>query len=239
MFNGKPIICITSDSNRANWPEKPRQLESPKAYSLAVARAGGIPWLASEVCEAELAEVCDALLLSGGDDVAPKYFGEEVLNASVNIDVPRDEFEMRLIPAFMKRKKPILCICRGIQILNIALGGDIYQDLVEQCGFVHMNRDIRHPVYAEPGTLLFELFGKEFRTNSTHHQAVRRLAPGFKIAARSAEGVIEGIEHESLPIYACQFHPERLTGEGWDSRTPDFAPLFERFVAIVKQSASR
>ncbi|HOG01556.1 MAG TPA: gamma-glutamyl-gamma-aminobutyrate hydrolase family protein [Clostridia bacterium] len=238
MFNGKPIICITSDSNQADWTEKPRQLESPKAYSLAVARAGGIPWLASEVCEAELAQLCDGLLLSGGDDVHPKYFGEAVLNASVNIDAGRDEFEMKLIPEFLSRGKPILCICRGIQALNIAMGGDIYQDLVAQCGFVHMNKDIRHTVYAEPGTLLHELFGGEFRTNSTHHQAVRKLAPGFKVAARSAEGVIEAIEHESLPIYGCQFHPERLTGEGWDERTPDFAPLFARFVEIVGQNAA-
>jgi putative glutamine amidotransferase len=239
MFQGKPIICITSDSNGHNWGEKPRQLESPKAYSLAIARAGGIPWLASEVCEGELAELCDALLLSGGADVHPKYFGEDVLNDTVNIDAPRDEFEMRLIPEFMRRKKPILCICRGIQMLNIALGGDIYQDLLEQCGYVHSNGKIRHDVYAEPGTLLFELFGERFKTNSTHHQALRKLAPGFKVAARSAEGIVEAFEHETLPIYGCQFHPERLTGEGWDERTPDFAPLFERFVAIVKANAGK
>lgn len=239
MFKGKPIICITSDSNRADWTENPRQLQSPKAYSLAVARAGGIPWLASEVCETELAELCDALLLSGGDDVHPKYFGETVLNASVNIDAARDEFEMKLFPEFLARGKPVLCICRGIQVLNIAMGGDIYQDLVAQCGFVHMNRDIRHTVYAEPGTLLNELFGAEFKTNSMHHQAVRKLAPGFKVAARSAEGVIEAIEHESLPLYGVQFHPERITGEGWDSRTPDFAPLFERFVEIVKERTAQ
>lgn len=237
MFKGKPIICITSDSNRADWTEKPRQLESPKAYSLAVARGGGIPWLASEVCEAELAELCDGLLLSGGDDVDSKYFGEEILNDTVNIDPERDKFEMKLIPEFLKRKKPILCICRGIQVINIYMGGDIYQDLLAQCGYVHSNTKIRHDVYAEPGTFLYELFGEKFKTNSTHHQAVRKLAPGFKIAARSTEGVVEAIEHETLPIYGCQFHPERLTGEGWDDRTPNFAPLFERFVAIVKNDA--
>ncbi len=239
MFNGKPVICITNDSNRDNWVEKPRQIQSPKAYSAAIVRAGGIPWVTSEFCENELAEFCDGLLLSGGDDVAPRYFGEQKLNDTVNIDAPRDEFEMKLIPLFLERGKPILCICRGIQVLNIAMGGDIYQDLLEQCGFVHSNGQIRHEVYAEPGTLLHELFGAKFKTNSTHHQAVRKLAPGFKVAARSAEGVIEAIEHESLPIYACQFHPERLTGEGWDDRTPDFAPLFERFVAIVGENAKK
>lgn len=238
MFEGKPIICISSDSNGADWSEKPRQLQSPKAYSLAVQRAGGIPWLASEICEQELAELCDALLLSGGDDVHPKYFDEDMLNDTVNVDSPRDAFEMRLIPEFLKRNKPILCICRGIQLINIYMGGDIYQDLVEQCGYVHGNGKIRHEVYAEPNTLLFELFGESFKTNSTHHQAVRKLAEGFRVTARSAEGIIEAIEHESLPIYGFQFHPERLTGEGWDERTPDFAPLFERFVAIVKEKAA-
>lgn len=239
MFNGKPIICVTSDSNGSDGAEKPRQLQSPKAYSAAVVAAGGIPWLAGEFCEAELAELCDALLLSGGDDVHPKYFGEEILNDTVNIDSPRDEYEMRLIPEFLKRGKPIMCICRGIQILNIQMGGDIYQDLLEQRGFVHGNGKIRHEVYAEPGSVLHELFGEKFRTNSTHHQAVRKLAPGFRVTARSTEGVVEAIEHESLPIMGFQFHPERLTGTAWDERTPDFAPLFARFIAMAKEHASK
>lgn len=239
MFNGKPIVCITNDSNRENWGEKPRQIESPKAYSAAIARAGGIPWLTSEFCEEELAKMCDALLLAGGDDVDPKYFGEEKLNDTVVVDSPRDQFEMRLIPEFLKRGKPILCICRGIQILNIYLGGTVYQDLVEQRGFVHWDIKIRHDVFAEPGTLLYELFGESFKTNSTHHQGLRDLAPGLKVAARSTEGVIEAIEHETLPIYGCQFHPERLTGEGWDARTPDFAPFFAHFISLAKEHAAR
>lgn len=239
MFNGKPIVCITNDSNRENWVVKPRQIESPKAYSAAIARAGGIPWLTSEFCEQELAQLCDALLLAGGDDVDPKYFGEEKFNDTVVVDSVRDDFEMRLIPEFLKRGKPILCICRGMQILNIYLGGTVYQDLVEQCGFVHMDGKIRHEVITEPDTLLRKLFGERFRTNSTHHQSLRDLAPGFKVAARSAEGVIEAIEHETLPIYGCQFHPERLTGEGWDERSPDFAPFFTHFISLAKEHAAR
>ncbi len=239
MFNGKPLICITSDSNREDWSEKPRQMQSPKAYSAAIARAGGIPWIAGEFCEQELAELCDGLLLSGGDDVHPKYFGEEVLNDTVVVDAHRDEFEMRLIPEFLSRGKPILCICRGVQILNIHLGGTIYQDLVAQCGFVHMNGQVRHDVFAEPGSLLHRLFGEKFRTNSTHHQALKEIAPGLRVAARSTEGIVEAVEHETLPIWGCQFHPERLTGEGWDERTPDFAPLFTHFIEAVKENAAK
>ncbi len=236
MLNGKPVICISNDSNASsNTAGKPRQIMSPKAYSAAIAAAGGIPWLTSEFCAEELAQFCDGLLLSGGDDVEPEYFGETVLNASVSMDTERTRFEIPLAKAFLAQGKPIMTICRGIQLLNIVMGGDIYQDLVEQCGLVHMNGTIRHDVYAEEGSILHRLFGPKFKTNSTHHQAIRRLAPGFKVTARSVEGIVEAVEHESLPIFGTQFHPERLTGVQWDERTPDFAPLFSHFIEVVKE----
>ena len=115
--------------------------------------------------------------------------------------------------------------------LNVALGGTLYQDLVEQCGYVHSDKDIRHYVYAEPGSILHELFGEKFKTNSTHHQAIKQLAPGLKATAHSIEGIVEAFEHESLPIFGTQFHPERLSGKYNDGRTPDFTPLFRRFIA--------
>lgn len=235
MLNGKPLICISNDSNNElKDPNKPRQIYSPLAYSAAVANAGGIPVITGEQCPEELAALCDALLLSGGDDVDPGLYGEEILNDSVVPDPKRTEFEVPLAKAFLEQNKPILCICRGCQLLNVILGGDLWQDLLSQRGYVHMNGQIRHDVYTEKGSVLNRLFGDMVKTNSTHHQAIRTLAPGLKCTARSIEGIVEAYEHESRPILATQFHPERLTGVQWDERTPDFAPYFKYFIDMVK-----
>jgi len=187
----------------------------------------------------ELAELCDGLLLSGGEDINPKWLGEEKLNDSVRYDDIRDEYEMALFKAFYAKKKPIFGICRGFQFINVAMGGGLYQDLVEQCGFVHMNREIRHPLRTKEGSLLYRLFGENFRVNSTHHQAVRGLAEGLIETAWSVEGIVEGFEHESLPIFGTQFHPERLTNIMWDDRTPDFAPLFKYFIDLCREYAEK
>jgi putative glutamine amidotransferase len=236
MLNGKPLICVTSDDNFLSaGPDAPRHIDSPSAYTAAIANAGGIPLLTSEQCPEEMAELCDALLLTGGDDVDPELYGETIYNESVKPDPQRTAFEVPLTKAFLARRKPILCICRGTQLLNVMLGGDLWQDLLAQCGYVHMNGQIRHNVYAEKGSVLNGLFGDVFRTNSTHHQAIRTLAPGLRCTAKSIEGIVEAYEHETLPILATQFHPERLTGVQWDDRTPDFAPYFKYFVDLVKK----
>lgn len=222
----KPKICITANSNR----EIPRSVNCSLAYTNAIAAAGGIPLLTSECCAAEMLELCDGLLLTGGPDLDPQYFGEPVLNDSVEIDDKRDAFEMELTKLFLSRKKPILTICRGFQLLNVVMGGDLWQDLTSQLGFIHSDSRLRHPVHTEAGSMLSDLFGTSFRVNSTHHQAVRRLAPGLRATARSVEDIIEAYEGESLPIWGTQFHPERLTGDLWDDRTPDFAPWFSFFI---------
>lgn len=230
-----PMICITSDSNRGTPSgELLRQLVSPAAYSAAIAAAGGLPVIAGERCAEELARRCDALLLSGGDDLEPHWFGEKVLNSSVVTDPLRDGFEMELCRLFLANGKPILTICRGFQLLNVALGGDLWQDLAEQQGYIHSDQRIRHLCMAEENSVLARLFGREFRVNSTHHQAVRRLGEGLRVTGRSVEGIVEAYEHESRPILGTQFHPERLTGAQWDGRTPDFAPYFAHFVGMVE-----
>ena len=236
MIMGKPVICVSSDSNnREKKGAEPRQHYSPAAYSRAIAAAGGVPVIAPEQCCGEMAELCDALLLTGGDDVCPELYGEEILNDTVCTDPKRTAYEVPLTRAFLEKEKPILCICRGFQIMNCVLGGDLYQDLVAQCGYVHMNTDIRHFVTAEPGSVLYKLFGERFKVNSTHHQAVRRLGEGLHVTARSVDGLIEAFEHDTLPIWGTQFHPERLTGIAWDDRTDDFAPYFAAFIDLVRE----
>ncbi len=197
----KPLICLSNDSNFfQTHGEAPRQIHSPKAYGAAIAAAGGIPMLTCEQCAEEMAELCEGLLLSGGDDVDPELYGETILNDTVGPDPERTQFEVPLARAFLERGKPILTICRGFQLLNVLLGGTLYQDLLEQKGWIHSNGKIRHDLYAEEGSILHALFGPVFKVNSTHHQAIKALAPGLRVTARSVEGIIEGYEHESLPM---------------------------------------
>lgn len=239
MFNGKPLICISSDMKKME--SDPRRLitETYQTYSDAVFYAGGIPMITCGRCAEEMADLCDGLLITGGPDLEPEVYGEQPLNDTVKPMPERTAFEKPLFQAFLDRGKPILGICRGCQFINAVMGGTLYQDLVEQKGWVHFNTQIRHEVYAEEGSVLYRLFGPKFRTNSTHHQAVKDLAPGFRVTARSVEGIVEAYEHDTLPILATQFHPERLTGILWDDRTPDFRPWFEYFVELVRKHAEK
>lgn len=239
MFNGKPLICISSDMKKME--SDPRRLitETYQTYSDAVFYAGGIPMITCGRCAEEMADLCDGLLITGGPDLEPEVYGEQPLNDTVKPMPERTAFEKPLFQAFLDRGKPILGICRGCQFINAVMGGTLYQDLVEQKGWVHFNTQIRHEVYAEEGSVLYRLFGPKFRTNSTHHQAVKDLAPGFHVTARSVEGIVEAYEHDTLPILATQFHPERLTGILWDDRTPDFRPWFEYFVELVQKHAEK
>ena len=170
MLNGKPVICITSDTNCLTFEKdgKSRQIQAVVTYGEAIFNAGGIPIIAYEQCPEELAELCDGLVLSGGADVDPDLYGEEVFNDTVKCDPIRTAFEVPLIKAFMAKGKPILGICRGSQILNCALGGTMWQDLLAQKGWIHMHGEIRHDVYAEPGSVLHSIFGPVFKSNSTH-----------------------------------------------------------------------
>lgn len=234
MILGKPLICMTGSGRDLESDPRRRIVECWQTYDLAIEQAGGFPIPTDELCVQEMAELCDALVLTGGADVDPDLYGEEILNDTVQPNPKRTAFEVPLTKAFLEKGKPILCICRGFQLMNVLLGGSLYQDTVAQLGYVHMNKEIRHPVWTEEGSVLRELFGESFRVNSTHHQAVKELGKGLHVTARSVEGIIEAYEHDTLPIYGTQFHPERLTGILWDERTPDFAPYFRYFVDQVK-----
>lgn len=237
-MNKKPLILVSSDSGVMQSGS--RELRSPAAYTRAVAMAGGIPVIGAEQCAQELAEICDGLVLSGGPDIEPELFGEKVYNDTVHCDTPRTTYEYKLLEAFLAAGKPIFGICRGEQLISVYLGGDMYQDLARQKGIYHLSAELRHEVVAEKGSFIDKLFGQEFSVNSTHHQAVRKLGKGLKAAAFSkADGIIEAYEHESLPIIATQWHPERLTNELLDDRTPDMAPIFEYFINMVKKNNDR
>jgi putative glutamine amidotransferase len=232
----RPLICITTDSTQRQAPTEPRQLILPKTYAEAIAAAGGLPVLAAECCSQQLANLCQGLLLSGGDDVQPTLYGQTPLTESLHPDPERDRFEFSLTQAFLAQEKPIFGICRGCQVLNCVLGGTLYQDLPEQLGVNHLDSNLRHPITCTEDSVLTRLFSRRFRVNSTHHQAIRDIAPGLKITALSIDGGVEAFEgiYPSQLLWGVQFHPERLTGAQWDGRTPDFAPLFRLFVDAAR-----
>jgi putative glutamine amidotransferase len=169
------------------------------------------------------------LVLTGGEDVAPQRYGAAPHPRLGTVDASRDATEVALIDAARQRRLPILAICRGIQILNVALGGTLYQDLdSERPGTLsHSDEASRHGVRVAPGSLLERTLGTQSATvNSRHHQAIRDLAPGLKAVAWAEDGVIEAAEPKSADdpwIVAVQWHPEDLTERA----------LFEGFAQAV------
>jgi putative glutamine amidotransferase len=189
-------------------------------YSRVIEMAGGLPFLLpitqNELIEDYLDHI-DGLLLSGGNDFAPEYFGELPEPVECVFEPERDVFELALIRAAWQRKMPILAICRGMQGLNIALGGSIYQDLAF-AGFERINHrqseDMKEPSHTVhiSDAHLAQLLGTDIQVNSSHHQAIKRLAEDFLPAATAPDGVIEAMvaKDESRYALGVQWHPETL-----------------------------
>ncbi|RKO66044.1 gamma-glutamyl-gamma-aminobutyrate hydrolase family protein [Desulfofundulus salinus] len=227
-----PVIGIT-----CAWDEEKTRFFLSRFYTGAVEAAGGLPLLLPYTKrEAGLntwPELLDGLILSGGGDVDPVHFGEEPLPGCGEISPERDDFELSLARRALSLGLPVLGICRGAQVLNIAAGGDIYQDIVAQVPgcLKHQQRAPRwcatHGIMVEENTCLADIFGAGvMRVNSFHHQAVRRPAPGFIVSARSVDGIIEAIESTARGFaLGVQWHPETM----WE-RDGRFLGLFAALV---------
>ena len=220
--------------------------QSGRFYAAAVEAAGAeVVWLEPETVAGtdpeEILREVDALVLSGGVDVDPRHFGEGVVSAAnVEIDPRRDEVELPLIRAALARDVPVLGICRGIQMINVAAGGTLHQDLgligLDPAG--HQQRqagrkvdEVAHPVRIERTSQLATALGSDrVEVNSFHHQAINRPAPGFVVTARSPDGVIEGLEHPGRTFaVGVQWHPERMVGAHAEQRR-----LFQALVDAAK-----
>lgn len=177
----------------------------------------------------------DGLLLAGGDDIDPALFSQEN-RGSRGIDRTRDEAELALLDAFLVDNRPVLAICRGHQMVNVWLGGDLIQDLGPELAPFHQKRegDQVHLVQAAEGSLLHRLYGPVFPVNSSHHQGLGRLGRGLRVTARSEGGVIEAVEHDTQPLICVQFHPERMTGAPARPDTVDGGKIFRAFVELCK-----
>lgn len=189
------------------------------------------------------AQWLDGLVLHGGADVSPLSYGEQPLQEKWAGDRIRDEYEIDLVAAFERAGKPVFGVCRGLQLLNVAHGGTLYQDIATQLPQALAHRNAKtydnnfHTVDVEPGTRLAQLYpqGRRFKVNSIHHQAIKRLAPGFVVEARSSEdGLVEAIRRPGAGrpyLAAVQWHPEFHRP---DADTIDDAALLTDFLAAAR-----
>jgi putative glutamine amidotransferase len=181
-------------------------------------------------------ERLDGILFPGGLDVDPSYYGESPSAALGRVNADLDALEAPLARLALERRLPVLGVCRGHQMVNVALGGSLYQDITAEgvSSFDHWaplerGRDyLAHTIHLTPGTHLREIAGSdEVEVNSFHHQAVKQVAPGLRVNARSPDGVIEGLESADGLVLTVQCHPESLTAADWARR------LFAAFVAAA------
>jgi len=160
--------------------------------------------------EIPTADGFDGLLIPGGGDISPCFFGQDN-QGSYDIDITLDRFQLDITDRFVSAGKPILGICRGEQVLNVYFGGSLIQDLPNSdCHRQIKGEDNVHLTHTNGDNYLRRLYGESFYTNSAHHQAIDRIGDGLKILQYSADGIIEAVCHESLPIFAYQWHPERM-----------------------------
>ena len=209
----------------------PEPTVAQSKYIESLARAGaGMRWVELNDPEQAVQDAltCDGLLLPGGGDMDPKFYGQERIPACGEPNLLRDAAEPLLLRAFLAADKPVLGICRGIQVMNAVLGGDLYQDIKPFEHLPHNGHWAKvHTVTVRRGTLLSRILGQDtVLVNSQHHQAVDRVAPGFTLAALSEDGIVEAIEKPDARFcLGVQWHPEWLS-----DADPAMQRLFDAFV---------
>lgn len=212
-----------------------------KAYLQAVEFAGGIPLLIHLSDDQEVLryhyQLCDGILFAGGDDLHPSSYGETAIPQLGQTDQAKDSTELRLAAWAREDRKPVFGICRGIQLLNVAFGGTLYQDLPSQFPSDYNHRDsedraewtyLAHPIrFVEDSWLAQQLGSHEIAVNTLHHQAVKRLADGLRVVASAPDGVIEALEGTGEQfVAAVQCHPETL----WQEADLRWRKVFAGFV---------
>ena len=226
----RPVIGITSSMSDSF-------IKMRRNYFDAVLEAGGIPVFMPHTGGKEDAEkflaFCDGVLFAGGDDVDPKHYGEEIAFDNVETTPLRDDFELALAKLLKNDSRPILGICRGEQILNVAFGGSLYQHIdghrQQEKGAVNLRT-----AKVKEGSFLHSIVGEsEIKTNSFHHQAVKELAPGFIASAVADDGTVEAIEPAVKTdrfFLAVQWHPEYLVKADEPAKK-----IFKAFVDAAKR----
>lgn len=221
--------------------DKEARVDLHGAYGRSIEKSGGLPLVLPYVEEEGVmdafVEACDGFLFSGGADVSPAYYGEPQKETCGAPQILRDKMELSVLKKVLQTKKPILGICRGIQLINVGMGGTLYQDIPTE-----YETDLRHvqveecyapshSVSVEKDTPLARLVMKESMTgNSFHHQAIKDLAKDLCVMARAEDGIVEAVYAPDRPyLRAYQWHPERLYGTDGDNKL-----LFDDFINACK-----
>ena len=238
-----PLIGIPGHSDQSSRSGTPVFAQN-QTYVEAVATTGGAPVLIplnlDEGALRAIYERLDGLLLAGGGDLHPKHYGEAVHEKCGQSDEARDTVELTLARWSMAEGLPVLGICRGIQVMNVAAGGALYQDIASQspgslkhdCWPDYARNYLTHQVTVSGDSQLAAILGQsQVGVNSMHHQAVKDLAPSFRAVARASDGLIEAIEDHDHPFaVGVQWHPEELVEDA-----PPMRRLFEDFVSAARR----
>ena len=204
----------------------------------AGAIAISIPTIRNEEDFDHYINLVDGIIFSGGMDLSPLSYGENPLKEVKHLSSIRDEYEFNLFKRVYEKKIPILGICRGCQLINVSLGGSLYQDINEQvpnalghCPGPHLLGELYHSINIKEDSRLYRIFEKErIYVNSFHHQAVNKLGANLKVSALSEDGIVEAIEAtDDRFLIGVQFHPEAL-----QKRYPAFQRLFKEFIKACK-----
>lgn len=239
----KPVIGIVTGlkSENADLRRYCKVAGANYSYVLAVLGSGGIPLLLPpmerDADVSEAVEKIDGLLVTGGNDVNPLLFGEEPIHGMGSFSPERDHIDLCSIRCAFEKKKPILGICRGIQSINIAFEGTMYQDINTDEFFVKHSQQSEsfaasHTVEVCKESLLFPILGEKAAVNSWHHQAIKDPAPGFLAGAVAKDGIIEEIERtDGRFVLGLQWHPELMAAEGDEK----MQKIFSLFVAACNK----
>jgi putative glutamine amidotransferase len=231
----KPTVLIAGAAAYDRFSYSPAVMVN-KTYTTAFTHAGAVPLLAlgNPRDAKDYAMACDGLVLTGSAKFAPlKELYEKLQKQEEPL---RDQFDEAIYWAFCNAEKPVFGICLGLQMINCYEGGTVLDNFRFRDGIEHMFH--AHTVSVEKGCILQSLFGKTFKVNSRHFDKIEELAPTLKATTFSPDGVIEAIEHRTLPVFATQWHPERQRGENSEPQlAPDMTPLLEWFVDLCKTFA--
>ena len=239
-MTGAPLIGVTTSITCGSTPER---AYVNSTYLHALQQAGGVPvLLPPQLCGASLARLVrglDGLLLTGGGDMDPAAFGETPHPTLYDVAPARDSLEVSAVGTALERRLPVLAICRGVQVLNVALGGSLFQDVATapRTEISHSQKEPRdqpsHKVKVLPGSLLAETLGAEdVEVNSMHHQAVKALGAGLTAVAWAPDQIVEGLElaDRSRFVLGVQWHPEELVSHS--------EPARRLFTALVRSARS-
>ena len=237
----KPLIGITANTLVEGVKETGRRgdIENavPQAYIDAIEDAGGLPLIVPLISNSstigQILDSLDGLLLTGGGDIDPGLYKEEPHRGLKVVDVGKDALEKALIARALSKDYPMLGICRGMQMINVVAGGTLIQDIPSATAskIQHLQRATSpvptHRIRVKKGSHLEKILGKtDLRVNSYHHQAVKKIAPGFEITAKASDGIVEGIESRKHRfVLGVQFHPEMMFRD-----FPVFQKIFQRLV---------